>query len=60
MRNSVLILLADSDSFSPLEEHRESTSSMKIILGLLSLAIWNRFFTNLNNKNKICFKKVIQ
>ena len=48
-KNSVLILLADSDSLSDLDEHRESTSSMKIMLGLWSRAIWNRFFTSFSD-----------
>jgi hypothetical protein len=45
-RNSVLILLADSDSLSDLLLVRESISSMKMMLGFCSLAISNRFFTN--------------
>lgn len=48
-RNSVLILLADSLSFSLLEPHKESTSSMKIIAGLLSRASSNNCFTSLQN-----------
>src|SRR5690349_3153542 len=53
-RNSVLIRLADSDSFSLLEEQRESTSSMKIMLGLCCLANSNRFFTSL------CYQSINQ
>lgn len=36
-KNSVLILLADSLSPSPLDEHKASISSIKIIEGLFSL-----------------------
>ena len=46
-RNSVLIRRAASLSFSLLEPHRESISSMKMMDGLCSLAKENRFFTNL-------------
>lgn len=46
-RNSVLIRREASDSPSPLDPHKESTSSMKIIAGLFSRAIWNSCFTNL-------------
>jgi hypothetical protein len=38
---------AASLSFSLLEPHRESISSMKMMEGLFSLARLNRFFTNL-------------
>lgn len=48
-RNSVFILLADSDSLSDREEQRESISSMKIILGLCSLASSKRFFTSFSD-----------
>lgn len=48
-RNSVLILLALSDSLSDLEEQSESTSSIKIILGLWALANSNRFLTNFSD-----------
>lgn len=46
-RNSVLILRAASLSFSLLEPHKESISSMKMMAGLFSRANENRFFTNL-------------
>lgn len=46
-RNSVLILRAASLSFSLLEPHKESISSMKMMDGLFSRANENRFFTNL-------------
>lgn len=49
-RNSVLILLADSLSFSLLEPHKESTSSTKMMAGLLSRAISKSCFTSLQAK----------
>ena len=39
-------LLAASDSPSPLAEHRESISSMKMMLGALSLAMLKRLATS--------------
>mmetsp|Transcript_57283 Transcript_57283/g.165988 ORF Transcript_57283/g.165988 Transcript_57283/m.165988 type:complete len:280 (+) Transcript_57283:407-1246(+) len=46
-KNSVLIRLAASDSpDSPRAPQSESTSSMKMIAGLLSLAISNKFLTS--------------
>lgn len=57
-RNSVLILLADSLSFSLLEPHKESTSSTKMMAGLLSRAISKSCFTSLQvktNKKKSSF-----
>ena len=57
-RNSVLILLADSLSFSLLEPHKESTSSTKMMAGLFSRAISNSCFTSLQaktNKKKSSF-----
>lgn len=48
-RNSVLILLADSLSLSDLDEHKESISSMNIMLGLWDLANSNKFFTNFSD-----------
>lgn len=51
-RNSVLILRAASLSFSLLEPHRESTSSMKMIDGLCSRAKLNRFFTSLEREKQ--------
>lgn len=50
-RNSVLMRLADSDSFSFLEPQRASTSSMKMIDGLYSRASLNNVFTNLAKEN---------
>lgn len=52
-RNSVLILRAASLSFSLLEPHKESISSMKMMDGLCSRANVNRFFTNLGGWSKI-------
>lgn len=46
-RNSVLILRADSDSFSLLDPHNASTSSINMILGLCSRARENKVLTNL-------------
>lgn len=40
---------ADSDSLSERDEHKESISSMKIILGLCSLASSNKFLTNFSD-----------
>lgn len=51
-RNSVLILRAASLSFSLLEPHRESISSMKMIDGLCSRANVNRLFTNLERDGR--------
>ena len=48
-RNSVLMRLDASESLSPLALHSESTSSMKIMDGLFSLAKLNRFFTSLKS-----------
>ena len=48
-----MILRADSDSLSDLLEVRLSTSSMKMMLGLCSLAISNKFFTSFSLKNKL-------
>ena len=48
-KNSVFILLADSDSLSDLEEQRESTSSINMILGLWVLASSNKFFTSFSD-----------
>lgn len=48
-RNSVLILLADSDSLSERDEQRESISSMNMILGLCVLANSNKFLTNFSD-----------
>lgn len=52
-RNSVLILRAASLSFSLLEPHKESISSMKMMDGLFSRANVNRFFTNLGGRLEI-------
>lgn len=52
-RNSVLIRRAASLSFSLLEPHRESISSMKMMEGLCSLARLKRFFTNLGSKRDV-------
>ena len=49
MRNSVLILLADSDSESLLADVKESTSSMKMIEGLCSRAISKRLRTSFSD-----------
>ena len=49
MRNSVLILLADSDSESLLADVKESTSSMKMMDGLWSLAISKRLRTSFSD-----------
>lgn len=46
-RNSVLIRRDASDSPSPRVPHRESTSSIKIIEGFCSRAIWKSCFTSL-------------
>lgn len=46
-RNSVLMRLADSDSFSLREPHKASTSSMKMMLGWLSRASSNSVLTSL-------------
>lgn len=46
-KNSVLIRLDASDSPSPRAPQRESTSSMKIIAGFDSRAIWKSCLTNL-------------
>lgn len=48
-RNSVLMRRAASLSFSFLEPHSESTSSMKMIEGLCWRARSNRFFTSLGD-----------
>lgn len=48
-RNSVFILRADSDSLSDLDEQSESTSSMKMMLGLCCLASSNRFLTSFSD-----------
>lgn len=56
-RNSVLILRAASLSFSLLEPHKESISSMKMMDGLFSRANENRFFTNLGRANERRKKK---
>jgi hypothetical protein len=47
-KNSVLIRREPSDSPSPREPANESSSSMKMIDGFDSRAIWNNCFTNLN------------
>lgn len=47
MRNSVLILRLASLSPSPRAPARESISSIKMMAGLLSLAIWNNCLTSL-------------
>lgn len=44
-----MILRADSDSLSDREEQRESTSSMKMMLGLCCLASSNRFLTSFSD-----------
>ena len=49
-RNSVFILLVASCSPSLRAPHIESTSSMKMIAGLLARAISNKFFTSLQEK----------
>lgn len=49
-RNSVLILRVASLSFSLLEPHKESISSMKMMDGLFSRANENKFFTNLRGE----------
>lgn len=49
-RNSVLMRRAASLSFSFLEPHSESTSSMKMIEGLCWRARSNRFFTSLGDR----------
>ena len=46
-RSSVLIRRDASDSPSPLGPHSASTSSMKMMEGLFSLAMLNSCFTNL-------------
>eukprot|EP00732_Lithocolla_globosa_P004950 Lithocolla_globosa_v1_NODE_4800_length_1361_cov_23.837796.p2 type:complete len:138 gc:universal NODE_4800_length_1361_cov_23.837796:454-867(+) len=46
IKNSVLILREASLSPSPRAPQTESISSIKIIAGLFSLAIWKRLFTN--------------
>lgn len=51
-RNSVLMRRAASLSFSFLEPHSESTSSMKMIEGLCWRARSNRFFTSLGNAGR--------
>jgi hypothetical protein len=51
-RNSVFIRRADSDSLSLRDEQSESISSMNMMLGRLSRARSNRFFTNLRKNNK--------
>merc|ERR1719378_850861 len=48
-RNSVLIRLADSLSLSLRDEHNESTSSINIMEGLCSRAIWKSVFTSLSD-----------
>ena len=48
-RNSVFILLADSDSFSDLCPVKLSTSSINMMLGLCFLAISNRLATNFSD-----------
>lgn len=45
-KNSVLTRRDASESPSPRVPHNESTSSIKIIAGLFSLAIWNSCLTN--------------
>ena len=47
-RNSVLIRREASDSPSPRVPHRESTSSIKIIEGFCSRAIWKSCLTSLD------------
>lgn len=49
MRNSVLILLADSDSFSERVEQSESISSMKTIDGLCWRANSNKLRTSFSD-----------
>ena len=44
-----MILLADSDSLSDLDEQRESISSMKTMEGLCSRAISKRFLTSFSD-----------
>ncbi len=51
-KNSVLIRRAASLSFSFLEPHSESTSSMKMIEGLCWRARSNKFFTNLGDTGR--------
>lgn len=48
-----MIRRALSLSLSERDEHNESTSSMKMIEGCFSRAIWNRFFTSLYEKSSI-------
>lgn len=56
-RNSVLILRAESESFSLRAPHSVSTSSMNIMLGLFSRANKNNVFTNLEINKKIYLKE---
>ena len=51
-RNSVLMRRADSDSVSERVPHSESTSSMKMMVGLLSRAISNRLLTSLRTRRR--------
>lgn len=51
-KNSVLMRRAASLSFSFLEPHSESTSSMKMMEGLCWRAKSNKFFTNLRDTRK--------
>lgn len=51
-KNSVLMRRAASLSFSFLEPHSESTSSMKMIEGLCWRARSNKFFTNLGDARR--------
>lgn len=44
-----MILLADSDSLSDRDEHKESISSINIILGLWVRASSNRFLTSFSD-----------
>lgn len=44
-----MILLADSDSLSDRDEHKESISSMNIMLGLWVLASSNKFLTSFSD-----------
>ena len=59
-RNSVLMRLADSDSFSLREAQSESTSSMNMMLGLCSRANSNRLRTSLTHINCTAYKKETQ
>lgn len=48
-KNSVFIRLADSDSLSERDEHKESISSINMMLGLCWRANSNKFFTSFSD-----------